>query len=42
MDLLSRYHLYSLGYGSKGIASNHCTISDYTNAVEKKSPCWKD
>lgn len=37
MNLLSRYHLYlySLGYSIKSIDDKHCSITDYTNAVEK-------
>lgn len=36
MDLLNRYHLYlySLGYSIKDITDNHCSITDYVNAVE--------
>lgn len=36
MDLLNRYHLYlySLGYSIKSINDNHCSITDYVNAVE--------
>lgn len=36
MDLLNRYHLYlySLGYKIQSIDDNHCSITDYINAVE--------
>ncbi len=37
MDLLNRYHLYlySLGYKIQSINDNHCSITDYINAVEE-------
>ncbi|MBR6296423.1 MAG: hypothetical protein IKR40_08110 [Treponema sp.] len=36
INLLNRYHLYlySLGYEIKKINDNHCTITDYTDAVQ--------
>ena len=36
MDLLNRYHLYLyvLGYKIQSIDDNHCSITDYVNAVE--------
>ncbi len=37
MDLLNRYHLYlyTLGYSIKSVKDNHCSITDYVNAVEE-------
>lgn len=36
MDLLNRYHLYlyALGYKIQSVDDNHCSITDYVNAVE--------